>query len=105
MIKPVYTIRDIKTGVFESPMIHQNDQTAIRFFTQCLHQVPVMQNNPQDFELFVIGEFNEDTGLISGTDSVQFLISGINCLELTRQEIKNNETQESSTQVSNDASI
>lgn len=104
MKKPLYVIRDQKTQVFESPMAHQNHGTVIRWFTQCLHQVPVMQNNPQDFDLFEVGYFDETTGLISSSDTLNFVINGLSCLENEQVRLQNVQKTES-TQVSDDASV
>lgn len=104
MIRPIYVIRDQKVSTFGFPMVYENDKVAIRAFTDSFNQVPIMANNPQDFDLFRAGEFDETTGLMSSGETVQFIINGLNCLELTRQE-NDHEAQESSTQVGDDSPV
>lgn len=61
---PIYTYRDTKVG-FLMPQCDQNDGTAIRGFSYAVNNNEGMMNfSPKDFDLYKIGEFDTDTGVI-----------------------------------------
>lgn len=63
---PVYAIRDVHTG-FMSPTIDQNDSAAIRNFEHAVMQsASLMNSHPEHYGLYKIGEFDSDTGMITG---------------------------------------
>lgn len=71
----VYAIKDVKIG-FESPFIRVNDDVAIREF----HSAAKFANNPNrfqecpaDYELWRLGSYNQETGVI--TSDVQYVIN------------------------------
>lgn len=62
----IYVIRDVHTGFF-SPTADVNDQTAIRNFEHAVSQgQSLMFTHPEDYSLYKIGEFDSDTGELSG---------------------------------------
>lgn len=71
---PIYAVRDIHVG-FNAPMTDINDQVAIRNFTYAINNPnnSVMNFVPKDYDLYKIGEFDSDTGLIA-SESVPILI-------------------------------
>ena len=73
MITKIYSIKDTKIG-YMSPMYLQNDGVAIREFTNARNseQKNIVNTNPEDKELWCLGEFNDQTGVI--TSEVRFLI-------------------------------
>ena len=63
---PIYSIQDVLVG-FQSPTIMNNDAFALRAFSESFSDV----NNPADYCLWKIGEFDTDTGeLIPSVPSV-----------------------------------
>lgn len=73
MITNVYAIKDVKLG-YEAPFIRQNDSIAIREFHSAAKfaQSPNrFQECPQDYELWKLGTFNQETGVI--TSDVQYV--------------------------------
>lgn len=66
----IYSVRDAKVDGFLTPFFLPNDAVALRTFGQCA-------NDPShnfcqfstDFELFRLGEFSIDTGLITLEDN------------------------------------
>nr|UXQ87950.1 MAG: nonstructural protein [Microvirus sp.] len=99
-IKKLYSIRDIKTDNYDSPFDSENDQTAQRFFTRLMSQVPLMHENPQDFTLHAVGTFNSSNAIIHCLPAIQFIASGLDCLKTTQTDATNEKTK-----VSNDPSI
>lgn len=73
----VFAIKDVKVG-FMSPFIRQNKELAIRDFKDAL--VSPSENNlfrlhPEDYELWQIGEFNQESGIL--TSKIEHLFSAI----------------------------
>lgn len=61
---PIYSYRDIKSG-FGSPVVDQSDVTAIRGFSYAINgSNGIMNFSPSDFDLYKIGTFDSDTGVI-----------------------------------------
>lgn len=103
MIRPIYSIRDIKTRVYDQPMCFHNDESAMRSVRNMMHKVPTLSDYPEDFQLFQVGQFDDATGeVVPGTVN---LVCSLLDLSDKRQESVNNELQESESSVSNDASI
>lgn len=70
MIRSIYCIRDLKVG-YLTPMVDVNDQTAIRNFgVATQHQESMMFAHPEDFELYKIGEFDDENAVIITMDKV-----------------------------------
>lgn len=73
----LYSVKDLKSARFGNPFSSFNDEVAIRDFTTlCKDKNP---NNlcgiyPEDFDLYCVGSFDEDTGAI--TPGVLFLVNG-----------------------------
>lgn len=73
MNKKLYTIRDVLVGygaVLGTPAILDipNDQAAKRVVAGCCMegaQANALNTNPEDKELWCIGEFDQDTGIIT----------------------------------------
>lgn len=64
MVKPrLYSVFDIKPEKFFAPFVSENDATADRRFCELLvDPQAIMSKHPQDYRLFAVGEFDEDTG-------------------------------------------
>ena len=69
----IYSIKDTKIG-YMSPMYLQNDGVAIREFTNARNstQQNIVNTNPEDKELWALGEFDDQTGTI--VSDVRFII-------------------------------
>ena len=64
MIKGLYCVRDYKVG-YTAVITDENDAVALRAFKLALTPDTIMYNNPKDFALFKVGEFDTDTGIIT----------------------------------------
>lgn len=74
----VFSIRDIKANVFTKPFFAPNDGVAERLFKNEVNRQAFdnqLYTNPEDFHLFNIGTFDEDTGLMT-SQLPQFIRSG-----------------------------
>ena len=91
MISPLYSVRDIKTGSYDAPFPSTNSDTARRYFGRVIEQVPLMREHPQDFELYQVGSFDNDSGKpISLENGCDYVCSGLDCIK-NNQEIKPDE--------------
>lgn len=72
----VYCIRDRKTG-FMSPNVDMNNVSAIRNFEHaCMRDDSLFYSHPEDYELYKLGEFDTDSGVITASvEQPEFLVS------------------------------
>lgn len=60
----MYSVRDLKT-TFGNPFLEKNDAAAIRGFTYAINSGnELMHFRPGDYDLYKIGEFDPETGII-----------------------------------------
>lgn len=79
MILGVYCIRDIKAG-WLTPTTDQNDATASRNFIHAMkNQNSLLYTHPKDFDLFQIGSFDTETGLLHGFAGPELVFEGASC--------------------------
>mgnify|MGYP000620660398 CR=1 FL=1 len=77
MEKKIYSIRDNKVGTF-SPPTHASHETEL---TRVLSEIVQCQTEhnfhkyPQDYELFQLGTFNEETGKLKVFDEKLFILN------------------------------
>lgn len=61
----MYSIRDIKAGVFFQPFFASHDIVAIRMFRAALNsKKSLIRDYPEDFALYRIGIWNEKNGKV-----------------------------------------
>lgn len=65
MIKKIYNVRDYKAGFGTVLMVSDNDDIAKRdFAAACSTQNSMLNQFPEDFGLYLVGEYDTETGLI-----------------------------------------
>ena len=73
----IYVIRDIQANRSLAPMYRDNDKIAQRDFTNMINADPTPQNpfamNPEDFTLYRIGEWDDETDQITGRDRYRII--------------------------------
>lgn len=57
----LYSIKDEQTGAFNRPFSEQNDVTAERLTASTIPGT-ILEKFPSAFNLYFVGNFNEDTG-------------------------------------------
>lgn len=69
----LYAIKDVKIG-FGQPFMAQNNAVAVRAFTNSRNATEpnVVNTNPEDKELWFLGDFNENTGEIES--KVEYIV-------------------------------
>lgn len=76
MSAKLFAIKDTKIG-FGAPFKAPNNFAAIRMFADTVNSPETMMNqHAEDFQLFAVGEMDEDTGEI--TTEVKFLENAVN---------------------------
>lgn len=76
----IYAIKDVKIG-FMNPFYLENDEVAIRTFKKAANDMATNSVNdfPEDKELWCLGSFDTDTGIIEG-GLPKFLVKAIDCI-------------------------
>lgn len=76
MIYPMYAYRDNKSN-FSMPYAEMNDASALRGFAYlCSGKDSIMSFSPADYDLFKVGTFDTDSGLMEASATLVFLANG-----------------------------
>lgn len=69
-IKKAYAVKDIVSGLFQPPFYSVNDATAVRSIqSACFDEQVPFASNPQDYQLWYINQYDDETGFFSGKES------------------------------------
>lgn len=80
MITGLYAIKDAKS-TFMPCTVDVNDATAIRNFEHAVRQQDsILASHPNDFALFRVGSFDNETGTVTAPLSPVFLCDAAQCL-------------------------
>ena len=80
MITGLYAIKDAKS-TFMPCTVDVNDATAIRNFENAVRQVnSILSSHPNDFALFKVGEYDNESGVISPVFPPMQLCDAAQCL-------------------------
>lgn len=86
MMLNVYSIRDVRSG-FLTPTIEQNDYIAARNFANAIMESHgVLFTHASDFQLFRIGEFDSDKGVLKPAQLHELVSDGAEVLRSMRKE-------------------
>lgn len=78
MVKQVYSIEDVKLNVFLPPMVLINDMAARRLFSDVANDSQTdVGRHPEDFRLVRLGDFNDNSGLLSPLATPEFLCNAV----------------------------
>jgi len=78
MLKPVVAVKDKKIGMFDSPFVVRHNGEAMREFdTVRQDKNTKFGKNPEDFDLYQIGTYDETTGELVTLSPPTHLISGV----------------------------
>lgn len=64
MIHQMYALKDNLAGVYMQPQLFQNENVALRNFTEIINGTGVFKNNPADFELWKVGTYDDQEGIV-----------------------------------------
>jgi len=76
MTKLVYSVYDHKACCFSNPFVAPNNNVALRSF----HQASTDENSeiskyPNDYSLFNLGSFNDETGALTPLNPIENLVT------------------------------
>lgn len=76
MIQKVVSIYDLKACVFHRPICAVNTGAAMRDFGDATKdEKSILCTHPEDFQLYEIGEFDDNTGLVTSLTPMKLLCS------------------------------
>lgn len=76
----IYAVRDVKVG-FQSISVQPNDSVAVRGFeSTVINSDSVLFTHSEDFSLFKLGEFDQDSGRLIPLDLPVQLIEASACI-------------------------
>lgn len=85
----IFSIRDSKAEYFAPPFFQQNHALAERMFRTATNDPQSQVNKyPQDFDLYYLGTYDDQTGKIQVLDSPEHVIKAIHLVD-TAQNISN----------------
>jgi len=74
----IFTIRDSKGEVYNQPFFQKTHGEAERNFHQLVNDnKSTVSQFPEDFDLYFIGTYNDQTGLLSPNDTPQHVIKAV----------------------------
>lgn len=74
----IFALKDTKIGQYHNPFVQASEVTAIRGLEQALKNPDnQIAQYPSDFDLYEIGEFNLETGILIPRVSPKFIISAL----------------------------
>lgn len=75
MIYNIYALRDQAAQAFLAPVLNTTDQAAIRDLANMVsqHDNSNIAFAPKDFDLYQIGSFDTDTGLVAAASPVRMV--------------------------------
>lgn len=100
MKQNLYVVHDRVANHYDTPVPSHNDGTIVRWLAQSVEAIPMMQVSPQDFSLYLVGEFDTETGIITPRDSLLFVATALDCIKIIQ---KGNADED--TQVSDDSPV
>lgn len=79
MVKYICSIFDVKAEAWLVPMFFQGKGQAVRSFNDAVNDPGTeFGKHPEDYTLFLLGEFDERSGYISVRDAPEPLVVGVN---------------------------
>lgn len=78
MIRKVFAIRDQKAAIFNQPFFKLTHGEAERDFTTLVNDSQSTINKyPDDFDLYHLGDYDDQTGLIKSLDTPSHLVKAV----------------------------
>lgn len=82
----MYSIRDAAVSVYHPPYFQANDYEALRSFATVANDSKTsIHQHPQDYDLYYIGEYDDNTGKMSPLDTPQHLKKASEMMQKTAE--------------------
>lgn len=79
MVLKVFSIRDSKAEVFNTPFFQKTVGEAERNFANLVSdEKSTVSKWPEDFDLYFVGEYDDQNGCFSRLDTPQHIAKGVN---------------------------
>lgn len=76
MVVKMYSLLDGKGKVYSKPFYANNDGEALRSFAEAVNNKDLVCGKyPEDFSLFRVGEWDDNTGMLSPADIIPVYIA------------------------------
>lgn len=75
----IVSIRDELTGNFFQPTFFKGKhwkEEAQRVFEYNINNIPIWKSNPSNFNMYLLGFFNEETGILFSNNELNMLFTG-----------------------------
>lgn len=81
MVRKMFSVRDQKSELFNVPFFKSTHGEAERDFrTLCQDEKSVVARYPEDFDLYYLGEYDDNSGKFQPVDTPQHVVKAVNCL-------------------------
>lgn len=78
----ILAVHDSKVNAFSQPFFLRTQAEAMRGWIEVVNEPSTQFNkHPEDFNLFLLGDFDEDTGLITPLSAPQAIASAISVIK------------------------
>lgn len=78
----IFSIRDAKAECFNQPFFQKTHGEAERNFTQLVKdQKSMIAQFPEDYDLYYLGTYDDQTGLVKVLDTPQHVIKAISVID------------------------
>lgn len=86
----IMSVYDQKAKAYLPPFYLPNTALGVRAFRDAVNEPGhAFQKNPEDYVLFALGEFDDETGAFSTLPAPLLLVNGLQCVRL-EEEVKVN---------------
>lgn len=85
MDKLLFSVRDSASQVFAPPFVAPSQGFAMRMFRDAIadkNSDNMMSKHPEDFELYIIGSYSEDSGVLTAVSPVTMVARGLDVVQL-----------------------
>lgn len=84
-----FTIRDTKGEVYNTPFFQKTHGEAERSFKSLLHDNQSMvAKYPEDYDLYYIGEYDDQSGQLLGLDTPQHIVKAVQIMNTITDKIQ-----------------
>lgn len=78
MLQKMYSIRDSKAEIFYPPMFQKTHGEAERTFNKMVQdEKSMISQYPDDYDLYYIGEYDDQTGTINSLQTPQHVVKAV----------------------------
>ena len=82
MILKAFTIRDQKSEVYNTPFFQKTHGEAERSFRTAVNDDQTqLSKYPEDYDLYYLGEYDDNLGKMNPVDTPQHLLKAISCVK------------------------